>query len=107
MYRCLYRGVGVLFGEVTLGGLVSVFFFLYRGMGVLYGEVTLGAWWPWCLCIGLYRGSIWWGPWFLCIFVCIEVWGSGEVTLYRCLYRGVGVLFGEVAVCIGVWDPIW
>ena len=43
MYRCLYRGVGVLYGEVTLGALVSGYRCLYRGVGVLYGEVTLGA----------------------------------------------------------------
>ena len=43
MYLCLYRCVGVLHGEVALGGLVSVYLCLYRGVGVLYSEVTLGA----------------------------------------------------------------
>ena len=34
VYRCLYRGVGVLYSEVTLGALVSVYLCLYRGVGV-------------------------------------------------------------------------
>ena len=60
MYLCLNRGVGVLYGEVTLGGLVSVYLCLYRGVGVLYGEVTLEA--P-GLCVSLFvsrcGGPIW------------------------------------------------
>ena len=40
VYRCLYRGVGVLFGEVTLG----------TGCGILYGEVTLVA----LVCVSLF-----------------------------------------------------
>ena len=39
VYLCLYRGMGILYGEVTLGTLVSVYLCLYRGVGVLYRPI--------------------------------------------------------------------
>ena len=68
MYLCI-GGVGVLYGEVTLGGFcVSC---LYRGVGVLYGEV--GA--PGDRC--LYLGTL------VSVYLCVSGCGGlyGEVTL--------------------------